>query len=103
MTTVSRLVERYMKQKNSSILAVVSAKNDLANQIVLAEARMHDPDRERTMGIVTKPDTLTPGSIDENKYLQLVKNQESAHTFKYGWHILRNRDVKENDEENNGD
>lgn len=102
ISTVLRLVERYMKQKNSIILAVVSAKNEIVQQKVLGEVQRHDPLRERTMGIVTKPDTLTPGSLEEEKYVQLAKNQESSHIFKHGWHVLRNRDGQESDERNAG-
>lgn len=102
ISTVLRLVERYMKQKNSIILAVVSAKNEIVQQKVLGEVQKHDPMRERTMGIVTKPDTLTPGSLEEEKYVQLAKNQETSHIFKHGWHVLRNRDGQESDERNAG-
>ncbi|KAF7557990.1 hypothetical protein G7Z17_g228 [Cylindrodendrum hubeiense] len=102
IATVLRLVEKYMKQKNSIILAVVSAKNEIVQQTVLGEVQKHDPTRERTMGIITKPDTLTPGSLEEEKYLQLAKNQESSHIFKHGWHVLRNRDGQESDERNSG-
>jgi hypothetical protein len=102
IAVVSRLVERYMKQRNSIILAVVSAKTEIAGQVVLDESSKHDPSRERTMGIITKPDTLTPGSADETKYVQLAKNQESALVFKHGWHVLRNRDSIDNDEQSDG-
>lgn len=37
------------------ILAVISAKNDLANQIVLNLAKYADPSGNRTMGELTGP------------------------------------------------
>lgn len=40
---VSQLVERYMSEPRSIVLAVISAKNDYANQIVLKRARTVDP------------------------------------------------------------
>ena len=55
---VSLLVGNYMKNPRSIILAVVSAKNDIGNQIVLRRAREVDPKGTRTLGIITKPDTL---------------------------------------------
>ncbi|KAK3946031.1 P-loop containing nucleoside triphosphate hydrolase protein [Diplogelasinospora grovesii] len=88
---VRQLAERYMKQPKSIILTVVSANHNLANQIVVEEARKHDPNRERTLGIITKPDLAAPGSQDERKCLQLVRGQESMHKLKLGWHVLRNR------------
>ncbi|KAK9785996.1 putative P-loop containing nucleoside triphosphate hydrolase protein [Seiridium cardinale] len=88
---VQQLAERYMKQPKSIILAVVSANHNLANQIVVEEARKHDPNRERTLGVITKPDLVAPGSQDEKKCLQLARGQESMHKLKLGWHVLRNR------------
>ncbi|TPX11618.1 uncharacterized protein E0L32_007597 [Thyridium curvatum] len=88
---VDQLAESYMKQKNSIILAVVSANNQLANQTVLEKAKKHDPGRERTMGVITKPDLPLRGSADEKKFLQLAKGQESMHKLSRGWHVLRNR------------
>lgn len=87
---VKSLVQQYMKNERSIILAVVSAKNDYANQIVTDLARKFDPQGLRTMGIVTKPDTLDPGSESETSFLNLVKNEDVA--FRLGWHVLRNRD-----------
>jgi GTP-binding protein EngB required for normal cell division len=97
---VARLVEKYMKQKNSIILAIVSAKNLINQQQVLEQVHKHDPARERTMGIITKPDTLDVGSNEEEKYVQLASNRETAHILKLGWHVLRNRNSEENGERN---
>ena len=52
---VKQLVQSYMKKSRSIILAVISAKNDYANQIVTTYAREFDPEGERTLGIITKP------------------------------------------------
>ncbi len=91
MNIVEALARKYMEQKSSIILAVVSAKSEIANQIVLHKAKQFDTDRERTLGIITKPDTLERNSSDESRYLQLAKNEESTHHLKLGWHVLRNR------------
>lgn len=87
---VTELVEHYMAQERSIILAVISAKNDYANQIVLTKARKVDPDGRRTLGIITKPDTLFPGSVSESSFLNLAKNQDVR--FSLGWHVVRNQD-----------
>ncbi|EJP61422.1 interferon-induced GTP-binding protein Mx [Beauveria bassiana ARSEF 2860] len=92
ISLIQRLVTRYMKQKRSIILAVVSAKNDYANQIVLKLARTADPDGMRTLGVITKPDTLNAGPELERSFLSLARNQEV--TFRLGWHVLRNRDTE---------
>ena len=87
---VKSMVQRYMKNQRSIILAVVSAKNDYANQIVTDLARMSDSNGLRTMGIITKPDTLIVGSESETSFVNLARNEDIS--FRLGWHILRNRD-----------
>ncbi|OAQ67158.1 dynamin family protein [Pochonia chlamydosporia 170] len=89
--TVDQLVESYMRQKNSIILVVVTASNHLANHIALKKVKEHDPNRERTLGVITKPDLTRQGTFEERNYIQLARNQESAHKLKLGWHVLRNR------------
>ncbi|KAJ8131769.1 hypothetical protein O1611_g1857 [Lasiodiplodia mahajangana] len=87
---VRDVVQTYMAQPRSIILAVVSAKNDFANQIVLKLARSTDPEGKRTMGVITKPDTLVEGSPTEAMYVSLARNREVE--FDLGWHVLRNLD-----------
>ncbi|SPO06203.1 related to interferon-regulated resistance GTP-binding protein [Cephalotrichum gorgonifer] len=101
--TVDMLVESYMKQPNSIILAVVAANAQPSNQIVLEKCKTHDPGRTRTLGIVTKPDLALAGSADERKYLQLAQNKESVHKFALGWHVLRNRSESEGEDDSHSD
>ncbi|KAK4178819.1 P-loop containing nucleoside triphosphate hydrolase protein [Triangularia setosa] len=91
VAVVDRLAERYMRQKNSIILAVVSAQSELAAQKVLNEAKKHDSSRERTLGIITKPDKVDQGSHNEGQYLRLADNKEGSHKLALSWHVLRNR------------
>jgi hypothetical protein len=79
-----------MKEPRSIILAVVSAKNDYANQIVLKLARTADKIGMRTLGVITKPDTLISGSDSEHMYASLAQNLDVE--FRLGWHVLRNMD-----------
>lgn len=88
--SVKSLVQSYMKKSRSIILAVVSAKNDYANQIVTKYARDFDPQGRRTLGIITKPDTLHAGSDSERAFVDLAENKD-VH-LSLGWHVLRNRD-----------
>ncbi|KAL2156650.1 hypothetical protein VTH82DRAFT_1395 [Thermothelomyces myriococcoides] len=87
---IKDVVQSYMKEPRSIILAVVSAKNDIANQVVLGLARTADPKGNRTLGVITKPDTLIPGGGSEAMYLSLARNQEIK--FHHGWHVLKNMD-----------
>jgi GTPase SAR1 family protein len=88
---VSKLVAEYMKYPRSIILAVVSAKNDIGNQIVLRRAREVDPQGKRTLGIITKPDTLSKGSGSEAAFLSLARNDDVK--FELGWHVVKNLDT----------
>lgn len=65
------MVRKYMENPRSVISAVVSAKNDVQNQIVLKLVKDFDPEGVRTIGIITKPDTLSTGSANESKFLVL--------------------------------
>lgn len=89
---VRNLVHHYMENQRSIILAVVSAKNDYANQIVLKLAKEVDPEGLRTLGVITKPDTLPVGSESESLFVALAKNEDVD--FRLGWHVLRNRDYE---------
>ena len=89
---INNVVQRYMREPRSIILAVVSAKNDYANQIVLKLASKVDPGGKRTLGVITKPDALIPGSGSERAFISLARNQDIE--FRLGWHVLRNRDTE---------
>lgn len=87
---VQDLVKSYMVEGRCIILAVVSAKNDYANQIVLKLARAADKMGVRTLEVITKPDTLIEGSVSEGMYISLARNQDVE--FRLGWHVLKNMD-----------
>ncbi|KAM0387241.1 hypothetical protein ACHAQC_010891 [Fusarium culmorum] len=87
--TVEELVESYMRQKNSIILVVISANINLTSHLALEKAKVIDPQRQRTIGVITKPDLALTASAKE--HIMVAKNQESAHKLQLGWHVLRNR------------
>ncbi|KAI0162272.1 P-loop containing nucleoside triphosphate hydrolase protein [Xylariaceae sp. FL1272] len=86
---VANLALSYMKSPRSIILAVVSAKNDFVLQQVTQCARQVDPEGTRTLGLITKPDTLDAGSESERFYIDLAQNKDVS--FRLGWHVLQNR------------
>ena len=90
---VEQLVLSYMKNERTIILAVVSAKNDFALQQITKHTRRLDPQGNRTLGLITKPDTLDPGSDSERFYIELAQNLDVK--FRLGWHVLRNRKYAE--------
>lgn len=88
---VSDLVHSYMQQRNSIILVVITANNQLASHMALNKVKAVDPQGLRTIGVITKPDLVRPGFSDEKMYVRVVKNQEAANRLQLGWHVLRNR------------
>ena len=90
---VREITDRYILQSRTICLAVVSATNDYANQGILTKARKVDPEGERTLGIITKPDRLPAGSGSESAYISLARNEDIF--FKLGWHIVKNRSFEE--------
>ncbi|KAL2795462.1 P-loop containing nucleoside triphosphate hydrolase protein [Aspergillus keveii] len=89
---VQEVVRSYITEPRSIILAVISAKNDFAHQIVLKLARDADSSGDRTLGVITKPDTLVSGSESEAMFLSLARNQDVE--FRLGWHVLKNMDTE---------
>jgi GTPase SAR1 family protein len=90
---VAEITDRYISQSRTICLAVIAATNDYANQGILTKVRNVDPKGERTLGIITKPDRLIPGSGMEKAYFDLARN-EDVH-FTLGWHVLKNRAFEE--------
>lgn len=96
--TVNELVGAYMKQPNSIILVVVEANNQVARHAALAKAMApgFDPKRQRTLGVITKPDLAT--KEDAMDHIRLAKNQDPTHKLEMGWHVLKNSGSDDTDD-----
>jgi hypothetical protein len=90
---VRGLVKKYMARPRSIILTVVSAQYGYVLQEVTSMARRADPEGLRTIGLITKPDTLDVGSDSEAYYIRLAQNLEKE--LRLGWHVLKNRNFEE--------
>nr|POE56451.1 interferon-induced gtp-binding protein mx [Quercus suber] len=88
---VRDMVLRYMENPRSVMLAVVPANVDVATQEILQLASDLDPDGDRTLGVLTKPDLVDAGA--EDRIIDLVQGR--ARPMKLGWHILRNPGQKD--------
>lgn len=93
ISVVAEITERYISQHRTICLAVVSATNDYANQGILTKVRKVDPEGERTLGIITKPDRLPKGSNSEAAFIELARNHDVF--FKLGWHVVKNREFEQ--------
>ncbi|ETS76893.1 hypothetical protein PFICI_10767 [Pestalotiopsis fici W106-1] len=84
---VRRMAESYLESSRTIILAVLQASNDVANQGIVQLARKHDPDGQRTVGIITKPDLINAGT--EAKIARLANNVDNI-KLKLGFFLLKN-------------
>ena len=92
---VDWLVRRYMQSPRSIILAVIAASSPIGNQVVLRRSKEHDPQSQRTLGIITKLDTLQDAPDSQNEFIRLARNENGQYRYKLGWHILRNASTGE--------
>lgn len=87
---IAELVTSYMKDEKSILLAVFDSNIDAECHRVLRHLKTFDPKYSRTLGILTKPDRLEPGSDIEKGVVKLAKNERIW--LKHQWHVVRNRD-----------
>ncbi|KAL4990003.1 P-loop containing nucleoside triphosphate hydrolase protein [Aspergillus falconensis] len=91
---IRRLIKDYITDKRTIILAVMDARNNLANQGVFSMARAADPAGQRTVGIITKCDAVAKG--DEAGVIRIAKNQVDK--LMHGWFAVKNRSTREIEE-----
>uniref|UniRef100_A0A672ZBB1 Interferon-induced GTP-binding protein Mx n=1 Tax=Sphaeramia orbicularis TaxID=375764 RepID=A0A672ZBB1_9TELE len=88
---IKRLISKFIKKQETISLVVVPCNVDIATTEALKMAQEVDPDGERTLGILTKPDLVDKGT--EETVVDIVHN-EVIH-LKKGYMIVRCRGQKE--------
>ncbi|KAK8188178.1 P-loop containing nucleoside triphosphate hydrolase protein [Phyllosticta capitalensis] len=86
MRLVENMVMGYMKNPRSVLLTVIPANVDIATQSILQSAKSVDPDGQRTLGVLTKPDLVDKGA--EFSVIALIEGHKQS--LKLGWSILKN-------------
>ena len=84
---VNALIEDYLSQTRTVILAVIPSNQDIATVDILERARRVDPGGERTVGVLTKPDLIGPGN--EEEVMQTLRNVRKP--LKLGYVMVKNR------------
>lgn len=82
---VRNMVLQYMKNRRSVMLTVVPENVDIATQEIIEMAKELDPEGERTLRILTKPDLVDKGA--EARVIDLIEGQANSHL---GWVLVRN-------------
>ncbi|TRY82563.1 hypothetical protein DNTS_030575 [Danionella cerebrum] len=88
---IKRLIRQFVTKQETINLVVVPCNVDIATTEALRIAQEYDPEGERTLGILTKPDLVDKGT--EGTVVDIVHN-EVIHLSK-GYMIVRCRGQKE--------
>eukprot|EP00729_Bicosta_minor_P022546 gene22546-20645_t len=84
---VDSLIDKYIAQKRTIILCVIASNVDIATNDVLERAAKVDPDGNRTMGVLTKPDLVDKGG--EGEIVGVLSNQSKP--LRHGYVMVKNR------------
>ncbi|PCH44638.1 hypothetical protein WOLCODRAFT_139118 [Wolfiporia cocos MD-104 SS10] len=80
---------------NCLILVTLPMSDDIDNQKAARLARQVDPTGIRTIGVLTKPDTLLPGATKSRELWLEVLEGRSAHRLEHGYFCTRQPDDAE--------
>ena len=85
---IKQLLTRYLENERTIVLAVINATADLELQEIGQLVARVSNAKQRTLGVITKPDRLETSGDQLNDVLHLARN-ETLH-LGLGWHVLRN-------------
>ncbi|XP_066455296.1 interferon-induced GTP-binding protein Mx1-like [Eleutherodactylus coqui] len=88
---IKRLIKKYIEKQETICLVVVPCNVDIATTEALEMAREVDPNGERTLGILTKPDLIDKGT--EENVVNIVNN--NVIHLKKGYMIVKCRGQQE--------
>ncbi|EFR05207.1 interferon-induced GTP-binding protein Mx1 [Nannizzia gypsea CBS 118893] len=88
---VREMVYSYMRNPRSIMLIVVPANVDIATQEIVEMARELDPEGERTLGVLTKPDLVDRGA--ESDIVDLISGKRPGNRVQ--WSVVRNPGQKD--------
>ncbi|EDL03657.1 mCG4781 [Mus musculus] len=84
---IKRLIKTYIQKQETINLVVVPSNVDIATTEALSMAQEVDPEGDRTIGILTKPDLVDRGT--EDKVVDVVRNL--VYHLKKGYMIVKCR------------
>ena len=83
-----RLSKAFIEPSQSIVLVVCACNADLATAEALRLAAEADPDGERTVGVLTKPDLMDPGTESS---VQDILRGKVVKLERHGYFVVRNR------------
>ena len=84
---IQSMIDFYLTNSRTIILAVMQANNDIANQDIIQKSRRFDSTGERTMRIITKPNLINKET--EKRIARLIKNEDII-KLRVGLFLVRN-------------
>lgn len=94
ISQVNSMIEGYLADSRTIILAVIPSNQDIATNDILERAYRVDPEGNRTIGVLTKPDLIDAGG--EETVLAVLNNVTKP--LKLGYIMVKNRSQRELDE-----
>ncbi|KAJ3000968.1 hypothetical protein HDV02_000037 [Globomyces sp. JEL0801] len=85
ITMVESVVKHYISKPRSLILAVITCKDEIENQAIFHFSREVDATGCRTIGVLTKPDTIEEGTHD--RWLQVLLGNQ--YSLNLGWFMVK--------------
>ncbi|KAG1727762.1 P-loop containing nucleoside triphosphate hydrolase protein [Suillus paluster] len=87
LTTIPMSWYVYELRNSFSLCSWVRCLDDMENQQSMSLARAADPDGKRTIGVLTKPDTLGVGAINQRrKWVEIIEGRSEEHTLRHGFY-----------------
>ena len=83
---IEDLVKHYISKDNSIIVATISCKDEIDNQAIISLAKEADKQGLRTIGVLTKPDTIEKGT--HSSWTKILRGD--AHQLALGYYVVRN-------------
>ncbi|KAF9078197.1 P-loop containing nucleoside triphosphate hydrolase protein [Rhodocollybia butyracea] len=93
--TVARdLVKKNIQGTKTLILVTIPMSDEMENQEAARLAKSTDPSGDRTIGVLTKPDTITPGAIGSRQRWKDIL-QGKIYPLRHGYYCVRLADDDE--------
>ncbi|KAJ3104555.1 hypothetical protein HDU97_009067 [Phlyctochytrium planicorne] len=83
---IQDLVKKYISNDRAIIVGTITCKDEIDNQAIVHMAKDVDPIGVRTIGVLTKPDTIEAGTHD--RWLQILLGH--SYTLKLGYWMVKN-------------
>ncbi|KAJ5093903.1 dynamin GTPase [Penicillium angulare] len=88
VSLVSKLVKQYVSQENCIVLLTQSMTDDASNSTAARIVREVKGAKERTLGVLTKPDRLSGDNESHQQWIEILDG--SKFQFGQGWYVVKN-------------